>query len=203
MPFQRYGIVAGGDLNSAGGAALAHEQRKRGSGARLRRRARPECRSRKQLRRRRARNVRSRSACRSRPARRARLFGAHHVARDGVRDFADVLVREILGDDAAPAVGAKFDCAHGKQYKRSDIAGGKQLSGNWWFASDAKWLSCYKQAREFLLLRAISRFCRRPGRGRAGRAATRRRFPRRPDRGRRWRRRISSGSRNNFRRRRA
>ena len=39
---------------------------------------------------------------------RARFLGANHVARDGVRDFADVFVREILGDHAAPAVGAEL-----------------------------------------------------------------------------------------------
>ena len=39
----------------------------------------------------------------------AGFFGAHHVARDGVRDFADVLVGEVFGDHAAPAVGAEFD----------------------------------------------------------------------------------------------
>ena len=37
------------------------------------------------------------------------LFRANDVARDGVRHFANVFEGEILGDDAAPAVGAEFD----------------------------------------------------------------------------------------------
>ena len=43
------------------------------------------------------------------------LFGAHHVARDGVGDLADIFEGEIVGDDAAPAVGAKFNVAHGQE----------------------------------------------------------------------------------------
>ena len=39
----------------------------------------------------------------------ARVFGANHVARDGVGYDARVRESEIFGDDAAPAVGAKFD----------------------------------------------------------------------------------------------
>ena len=42
----------------------------------------------------------------------AGLLGAHDVARDGAGHLADVFDGEIVGDDAAPAVGAEANGGH-------------------------------------------------------------------------------------------
>ena len=43
------------------------------------------------------------------------FFGADYVAGDGVGDGAHILEGEIFGDDRAPAVGAKYEFAHGRK----------------------------------------------------------------------------------------
>jgi hypothetical protein len=42
----------------------------------------------------------------------ARVFATHDVARDGVRDDSGIRKSKILGDDAAPAVGAEANRSH-------------------------------------------------------------------------------------------
>ena len=42
----------------------------------------------------------------------ARVFAAHDIARNRVRHNARVRNREIFGDDAAPAIGSKFNRLH-------------------------------------------------------------------------------------------
>ena len=101
-------IVARRDLDSAGGASLPHEQGNRGRRTRLGRK--PDGRAGGSDR----FGSDARETLGGKPRvvadddARARFLGANHVARDRVRDRADVFVREILGDDAAPAVGAEL-----------------------------------------------------------------------------------------------
>src|ERR1700732_588617 len=45
----------------------------------------------------------------------SRFFRAHHVARDCMRPFRDVFMREIFRDNAAPAVGPELNLAHGSE----------------------------------------------------------------------------------------
>ena len=101
------GIVAGGDLDSAGGAAKFHEQgecgRGRGFGGEPHRNARGGyrfCGGARETVRAEARVVADQNAG-------AWFFGAHHVAGNGVRHLANILEGEVFGDDGAPAVGAK------------------------------------------------------------------------------------------------
>ena len=46
------------------------------------------------------------------------LLRLHDITSNRVRDLAHVLEGEIIGDDAAPAVRAKFDGNHDEKYKR-------------------------------------------------------------------------------------
>src|SRR5580704_3788778 len=108
------GIVAGGDLYSAGRATQFHEQGKRwrgrgfggephgnaGGGDRFGGSARETIRAE-------ARVVTYQNAG-------ARFFRAYHVTRDRMHYYAHVLEGEIFGDDGAPAVGAKLNVVHGK-----------------------------------------------------------------------------------------
>ena len=41
------------------------------------------------------------------------LLGSDDVTSDGVSDFADIFKREVVGNNATPAVGAKADRTHG------------------------------------------------------------------------------------------
>jgi hypothetical protein len=41
------------------------------------------------------------------------IFSAHHVPRNRVNHLPQVLVGKIFGDNAAPAIGAKFNLCHG------------------------------------------------------------------------------------------
>ena len=110
VPFVR--IVARGDHDPARRAALPHQQRKRRRRARLLRDPHRHPGHRDHFRRR-ARKPLGAEA-RVVPDEHARLgfFRAHHVPRDRARHLAHIRKREILGDYAAPAIGAKFNCAH-------------------------------------------------------------------------------------------
>src|SRR5690242_585317 len=87
----------------------------------------------------------------------ARVFTAHHVTRNRLRHNSRIRKREIFGDNAAPAVGSKFDRSHGssEKYTRS----GRTAKRPDWPA---------KGGLSFAVPRAISRSCRRPAHGRAG-----------------------------------
>src|SRR5262249_47184444 len=109
------GIVTCGNYDSAGGGTATHEI------GNSRRRTRPICQP-------------DRSACRGDNFRQtpcdpvgriamvitnnytlSRVFSAHDVARNRLRNNPCVREREVLGNDAAPAVGAELDRAHFNQ----------------------------------------------------------------------------------------
>ena len=102
-------IVARRDLNSTGSAALANEQGNRGRGTSLVRKPYGHSRRGKSFRRHTREPLRAKPRVVSHQDFTSRLFGTHHVARNRVRHFADILFRKIFGDHAAPSIGAKFN----------------------------------------------------------------------------------------------
>jgi hypothetical protein len=106
------GIVAGSDDEAAGGFALADEQRDRGSGAGLVGEPDGSAGGADRLRDGCCDCVGAETVVVADEDAFSRVFTANDVTRDGVRDDARVCVGEIVGDDAAPTVGAKFNRSH-------------------------------------------------------------------------------------------
>src|ERR1700684_4370911 len=106
------GIVAGGDDEAAGGFALTNEERDRGSGARLVGEPDGRAGGADRFGDSGGDRVGGEAVVVADDHAFAGVFTADDVASDGVRDDARVRVSEIVGDDAAPTVGAEFDPSH-------------------------------------------------------------------------------------------
>ena len=58
------------------------------------------------------------------------FFRAHDVPRNRARNCAHIRERKIIRDHPAPAICAKFDCAHGSEvYAKRIVAGRRGLEG--------------------------------------------------------------------------
>ena len=105
--------MAGGDDEAAGGVALADEKRNCGSGARLVGEPDGRAGGADDFGDGGSDAIGSEAVIVADQDALARVFAADDVASDGVGDDARVREGEILGDDAAPAVGSEANRSHG------------------------------------------------------------------------------------------
>jgi hypothetical protein len=117
--------VTGGDLNSARRTAHSHEQGNRRRGTGLRREPNRSAGGGHDLGGDARESFGTKSSVVSDDDSRARFFRARDVARDGVRDDADIFVGEVLGDDRAPTVGAEPNGPFGR-CRRTQVAAIRQ-----------------------------------------------------------------------------
>ena len=108
-------IVAGGDLNSAGGFTQGDEEREGRSGSGGGRKCDGNSGAGEGFGGGAGETVGAESGVVADENFGAGFFGADNVAGDGVGDRTDIGEGEIFGDDRAPAVGAEYEFAHGRK----------------------------------------------------------------------------------------
>src|SRR5579863_832467 len=107
----------------------------------------------------------------------ARIFAAHYMTRDCLGHRARVCKRKILGNDAAPSVGAEFDCRHFGKYTRGPHGGNSRIGLFFEVMDGLISVVTTTTVSSFSVLPAISRVYRRPARVRSGKSAAHRPFP--------------------------
>src|SRR5258707_590765 len=152
------GIVASGDHQAAGRSALPHEQGNCRSGAGLVGQENGRTGGRNHVGRDRGDFIRGESMVIADDDAFARILATHDVAGNGLRHNTRIRESKIFRDDAPPAIGAELNGVHicrCKVYARRTI----RQQPDWPVTGGLSAAA----------LRAISRFCQRPGRVRAGR----------------------------------
>src|SRR5438105_788379 len=113
------------------------------------------------------------------------IFPAHHISRDRFRYDACVGEREVFGDDASPAVRAKFNRTHASEYTRGSTGRNSRIG---LLKGKRDWTEfvAIRASSSFSALRAISQSCRRLVPHRADKLAAHRQFRPPPGLSPRW-----------------